>query len=297
MNTSVELIKKDNEIPIFKEKKGTSFYVKRTLIYSLLILWSIFTIFPLYWMITSSFMDPNLSANMTFSIIPKEFTLASYKYFFTFNKYVMRWLFNSLFIASVITLSNVLFASMAGYAFSKLRFPGRNTIFWILMCAIMIPGQVTLIPLYVLVVNVFNLSDTYFAIILPSLVSIYNIFLMKQYMTSIPSTLIDAARIDACTEFGIYRKVILPLAKPGLAVMGIFTFVGQWNDFFWPFLVTKTSAMRTIQVGLTSFKFADSTQYGPMMAGAVIASIPMFILFFALQKYFLQGITIGAIKG
>jgi multiple sugar transport system permease protein len=120
---------------------------------------------------------------------------------------------------------------------------------------------------------------------------------MKQYMTSIPSTLIDAARIDACSEFGIYRKVILPLAKPGLAVMAIFSFVGHWNDFFWPFLVTKTSAMRTIQVGLGSFRFADATQYGPMMAGAVIASIPMFILFFALQKYFLQGITIGAIKG
>jgi multiple sugar transport system permease protein len=161
----------------------------------------------------------------------------------------------------------------------------------------MIPGQVTLIPLYVLVLNVFDMGNTYSAIILPSLCTVGNVFLMKQYMSSIPATLIDAARIDACSEFGIFRKVILPLAKPGLAVLAIFTFVASWNDFFWPLLVTNTSSMRTIQVGLAYFKFQDSTQYGPMMAGALVASIPMFILFFSLQKYFLQGITIGAIKG
>lgn len=282
---------------VFKEERKPSYYVKRVIIYTVLIIWSIFTFLPLYWMLVSSFIDPSSATSLQFTLIPKEFTLASYKYFFTFNKDVLRWLFNSLFISSVVTISNVFFASMAGYAFAKLRFPGRNTIFWTLMSSIMIPAQVTLIPLYILIVNVFNMSDTYFAIILPGLVSVYNIFLMKQYMSSIPSTLIDAARIDACSEFRIFWKVIFPIAKPGVAVLAIFTFVGQWNDFFWPFLVTQTSAMRTIQVGLTGFKFADSTQFGPMMAGAVVASIPMFILFFSLQKYFLQGITIGAIKG
>lgn len=292
-----ELKLQNEQVEIVFEKKNKSFTIKRILIYAVLVLWSLFTILPLYFMVITAFTDPNSSANLQFSLIPREFTFASFKYFFSFDKNVLRWLFNSLFVASFITLSNVLFASMAGYAFCKLRFPGKNFIFWTLMCVIMIPGQVTLIPLYVLVENVFGISDTYFALILPCLVSIYNIFLMKQYMTSIPSTLIDAARIDACSEFGIYYKVILPLAKPGLAVMAIFTFVAQWNNFFWPLLVTKTSAMRTIQVGLSSFRFADATMYGPMMAGSVIASIPMFILFFSLQKYFLQGITIGAIKG
>ncbi|MGV3489272.1 MAG: carbohydrate ABC transporter permease [Tuberibacillus sp.] len=282
---------------IFKERKKPSFYIGRVLIFAVLILWSIFTFFPLYWMLISSLKDPNASASLQFDIIPKELTLDSFKYFFQFNEQVWRWLFNSLFISSIITLSNVFFAAMAGYAFAKLRFPGKNTIFWVLMCAIMIPGQVTLIPLYVLIINVFNMSDTYAAIILPSIVTVFNVFLMKQYLTTIPTTLIDAARIDACTEFGIFRKIILPLAKPGLAVMAIFTFVGQWNDFFWPFLVTQSNEMRTIQVGLASFKFADSTQFGPMMAGSIIASIPMIILFFSLQKYFLQGITIGALKG
>jgi multiple sugar transport system permease protein len=295
MNTQLDL--QNHVVPVFKEKKKPSFYLNRTITYSILIIWSIFTFFPLYFMFTTSLVDPHIMGTLSFSFIPKEFTLDSYKYFFTFNKHVWRWLFNSLLIASVITLTNVLFAGMAGYAFSKLRFPGRNAIFWMLMCAIMIPGQVTLIPLYVMIINVFGMGDTYSAILLPTLVSVYNIFLMKQYMTSIPSTLIDAARIDACSEFGIFWKVILPLAKPGIAVMAIFTFVSQWNEFFWPFLVTQSSEMRTIQVGLAAFKFADSTQYGPMMAGAVIASIPMIVLFFSLQKYFLQGITIGAIKG
>lgn len=285
------------EVYEFKEKKKMSFYVGRFFTYLVLISWSIFTFFPLYWMLTSSFKDPNVSASIQFSFIPREFTLESYTYFFEFNEHVWRWLFNSLFISSVVTISNVIFATMAGYAFAKLKFPGKNAIFWMLMCAIMIPGQVTLIPLYVLIINVFNMADTYAAIILPSVVTVFNVFLMKQYLTSIPSTLIDAARIDACSEFGIFRKIILPLAKPGIAVMAIFTFVGQWNDFFWPFLVTKSSEMRTIQVGLASFRFADSTQFGPMMAGSVIASIPMIILFFSLQKYFLQGITIGALKG
>jgi multiple sugar transport system permease protein len=295
MKTELEF--QNHAMPAYAEKKKSTFYVNRTIAYSILVLWTIVTFFPLYFMITTSFIDPSLNGTFSFNWIPKEFTLGSYKYFFTFNKNVLRWLFNSLFVASIITVSNVFFAAMAGYAFSKLKFPGRNAIFWVLMGTIMIPGQVTLIPLYVLIINVFHLSDTYFAIVVPTLVSVFNIFLMKQYLTTIPSTLIDAARIDACSEFGIFWKVILPLAKPGLAVMAIFTFVGQWNDFFWPFLVTQTSEMRTIQVGLAAFRFADSIQYGPMMAGAVIASIPMIILFFSLQKYFLQGITIGAIKG
>lgn len=290
-------IQRTEEVPILREQKKPSFYIGRTLTYAVLILWSVFTFFPFYWMLTSALTDPNASVALRFSLIPQEMTLDSFIYFFTFNEHVWRWLFNSIFISSVITASNVLFAAMAGYAFAKLRFPGKNTIFWILMCAIMIPGQVTLIPLYILIINVFDMADTYAAIILPSLATVFNVFLMKQYLTSIPSTLIDAARIDACTEFGIFRKIILPLAKPGLAVLAIFTFVGQWNDFFWPFLVTQTSEMRTIQVGLASFRFADSTQFGPMMAGAVIASVPMIILFFSLQRYFLQGITIGALKG
>lgn len=264
--------------------------------YSILIFWVIVTIIPLYWMVITSFRDTAVSASFRPEWFPSSMSIATYLRFFTKTD-ALRWLMNSLFVSSVLTVSNVIFASMAGYAFAKLKFPGRNTIFWILLSTMMIPAQVTLIPVYIMVVNVFGLADTYLAIMLPMIVVVGNIFLMKQYMSTLPSTLIDAARIDGCSELRVFRKVILPISKPGLAVLAIFTFVSTWNEFFWPFLVTQSSAMRTIQVGLASFKFQDATDYGALMAGSVLAALPMFVLFFALQRYFLQGITIGAVKG
>ncbi|KEQ26884.1 carbohydrate ABC transporter permease [Paenibacillus tyrfis] len=262
----------------------------------ILAFWAVITVIPLYWMIIGSFQDSLASAVFRPQMIPDIWSVAPYERFFAKNNAV-QWLLNSLFVSSVLTVTNLLFASMAGYAFAKLKFPGSNSIFWVLLGTMMIPAQVTLIPLYVLVINVFDLADTYTAMIVPTLVSVGNIFLMKQYMSTLPTSLIHAARIDACSEFGIFYKIILPMAKPGLAVLAIFTFVANWNDFFWPFLVTRSSEMRTIQVGLASFKFAESTDYGAIMAGATIGALPMIILFFSLQKYFLQGITIGAVKG
>jgi multiple sugar transport system permease protein len=263
---------------------------------AVLMLWVVITIVPLYWMVIGSFQDSKASASFNPQMWPKVWSIAPYERFFTKTN-ALRWLFNSLFVSAVITVTNLFFATLAGYAFAKLKFPGRNSIFWVLLSTMMIPAQVTLIPLYVLVINVFNLADTYTAIILPSVVTVGNIFLMKQYMSTLPTSLIHAARIDACSEFGIFRKIILPMSKPGLAVLAIFTFVANWNDFFWPLLVTRSDSMRTIQVGLASFRFAESTDYGAIMAGATIGALPMIILFFALQRYFLQGITIGAVKG
>ncbi|RKN85591.1 carbohydrate ABC transporter permease [Paenibacillus ginsengarvi] len=263
---------------------------------AVLMLWVVITIIPLYWMIIGSFQDSQSSASFRPQMWPTIWSLAPYERFFTKTN-ALRWLFNSLFISTIVTVTNVFFASLSGYAFAKLKFPGRNTIFWVLLSTMMIPAQVTLIPLYVLVINVLDLANTYTAVILPSIVTVGNIFLMKQYMSTLPTSLIHAARIDACSEFGIFRKIILPMAKPGLAVLAIFTFVATWNDFFWPLLVTQTDPMRTIQVGLASFRFAEATDYGAIMAGATIGALPMMVLFFSLQKYFLQGITIGAVKG
>lgn len=295
------LINKDNvqyaEIAIKKEKaRNRRKKVYSVVSYGILFLWVILTIIPLYWMLISSFRDTTASVSFRPEWFPSKLTLATYIRFLTETD-ALRWLFNSLFVSSVLTLSNVIFSSLAGYAFAKLRFPGRDTIFWLLLGTMMIPAQVTLIPVYIMIVNVFGLANTYLAIMLPMFTVVGNIFLMKQYMSTLPSTLIQAARIDGCSEFGIFRKVILPISKPGVAVLAIFTFVATWNEFFWPFLVTQSSSMRTIQVGLASFKFQDATDYGAMMAGSVLAALPMFILFFALQRYFLQGITIGAVKG
>ncbi|ANY74302.1 MULTISPECIES: carbohydrate ABC transporter permease [Paenibacillus] len=262
----------------------------------ILVVWSILTIIPLYWMLIGSVQDTKSAASFIPQMIPDVLSVAPYERFFSKTN-VMRWLFNSLLISSILTVTNVFLASLAGYAFAKLKFPGNKAVFWILLSTMMIPAQVTLIPLYILMIDVFDLGNTYTAILLPSIVSVGNIFLMKQYMSSLPTSLIHAARIDACGEFGIFWKVILPMAKPGLAVLAIFTFVASWNDFFWPFLVTNTTEMRTIQVGLASFVYADTTDFGALMAGATVAALPMMILFFSLQRYFLQGITIGAVKG
>ncbi|MBP1916936.1 carbohydrate ABC transporter permease [Lederbergia galactosidilytica] len=267
-----------------------------TIVYLLLVLWAVFTFVPLLWMISSSFKDSSAITSVPPELIPKNPTLDAYKRIFQVGG-LGRWFLNSTIIATVSTVINVFFASLAGYAFSKLRFPGRNAIFWVLLSSMMIPGQVTLIPLYILVVDSFQMENTYFGIIVPGMVAVGSIFLMRQFMGSLPSSLIDAGRIDACSEFGIFWKIILPISKPGLAVLGIFTFVAHWNNFFWPFLITNTNSMRTLQVGLTSFRFENLQDYGAMMAGAVCSAVPMIIVFLALQKYFLQGITIGAVKG
>lgn len=265
-------------------------------VYVLLGLWAIITFIPLVWMLSSSFKDSSAITAVPPQLIPKNPTFDAYKRIFKVGG-MARWFLNSTIVAGASTIINVTFASLAGYAFAKLKFPGSKQIFWVLLTSMMIPGQVTLIPLYMMVVNTFNLSNTYFGLIVPGMVNVSSIFLMKQFMGSLPSSLIDAARIDACSEFRIFRKVIFPMAKPGLAVLGIFTFVGNWNNFFWPFLITSTREMRTLQVGLTSFRFENLQDYGAMMAGAVCSALPMIIVFLSLQKYFLRGITIGAVKG
>lgn len=263
----------------------------------LLLLFALVTLFPIYFMIISAFAPPLESGAVSYDLVPRSFTLDSFKFFFHFNEFTYRWLWNSLLVSSIITFSNVVFAGMAGYAFSKVRFPGRNQLFWTLLCTMMVPYQVVQVPLYILVVNILKMQDTYSALILPGLCGVYNIFLMKQFLTSLPYEIIESAKIEGCSQGRIFITIVVPLSKTVLAVMAILTFMDNWNTFFWPFLITKSMKMQTIQVGLSNFRFANTTYFAPMMAGATIAALPMFILFFSLQKYFLQGVTVGAIKG
>ncbi|BFH70440.1 MAG: carbohydrate ABC transporter permease [Paenibacillus dendritiformis] len=272
-------------------------YIRNAVIITVLLLFALATIFPIYFMIISSFGDPVEAGAMSYSLFPTKFSLESYKFFFEYNEHSFRWLLNSLFVAIVVTVSNVFFASMAGYAFSKIKFRGRTALFSLLLIAMMIPYQVTQVPLYILIVNIFQIQNTYSALIMPGLVTVYNIFLAKQFMSSIPTEVLECAKIEGCNQLQVYFKIILPLSKTVLAVMAILTFMDSWNTFFWPFLVTNTMDMQTIQVGLKNFRFANTTYFAPMMAGATISALPMFILFFSLQKYFLKGVTVGAVKG
>ncbi|CAH1213839.1 L-arabinose transport system permease protein AraQ [Paenibacillus allorhizoplanae] len=271
--------------------------MRNSIIFIVLLLFALATIFPIYFMFISALGDPVEAGAVSYSIFPTKVSFASFKFFFDYSEYSYRWLLNSLIVAATVTVSNVIFASMAGYAFSKLRFKGRGFLFGLLLMSMMIPYQVTQVPLYILVVNVFNLQDTYSALIMPGLVTVYNIFLAKQFMSSIPNEIMESAKIEGCSQFQIYIRIILPLSKTVMAVMAILTFMDSWNTFFWPLLVTNTMEMQTIQVGLKNFRFANTTYIAPMMAGATISALPMFVLFFSLQKYFLEGVTVGAVKG
>lgn len=272
-------------------------YTRNTIIVVLLLLFALATLFPIYFMIMSSFGDPVEAGAISYSIWPGKISLESYKFFFQFSEYSYRWLLNSLIVASVIMISNVVFATMAGYAFAKINFKGRNVLFAVLLAAMMIPYQVTQVPLYILIVNIFEIQNTYQALIMPSLVTVYNVFLAKQFMSSIPKEVLESAKVEGASQFKILTKIIMPLSKTVMAVMAILTFMEAWNTFFWPFLVTNSMDMQTIQVGLKNFRFANTTYFAPMMAGATISAVPMFILFFSLQRYFLEGVTVGAVKG
>jgi len=272
-------------------------FTRNAIIFIALLLFAIATIFPIYFMVIQSFGEPIEAGAVDYSILPHRISFESYKFFFDFSEYSYRWILNSLIVATTVTITNVVFASMAGYAFSKLRFKGRSILFSVLLVSMMIPYQVTQVPLYILIVNVFELKDTYTALIMPSIVTVYNIFLAKQFMGSIPGEILESAKIEGANQPQIYMKIILPLSKTVLAVMAILTFMDSWNTFFWPLIVTSSMEMQTIQVGLKNFRFANTTYIAPMMAGAAISALPMFVLFFSLQKYFLEGVTVGAVKG
>lgn len=272
-------------------------YLRNGLIFIFLIFLAAVTLFPIYYMLVSSFGPPVEAGGASYSLFPRRVSFDSYKFFFNFSKYSFRWVLNSLIVAVSIVCGNVVFAGLAGYAFAKIHFRGSKVLFFALLSAMMIPYQVTQVPLYMLVVNTLKMDNSYLSLIAPTFVTAYNVFLCKQFMSSLPTEIIECAKIEGCNQLQIYWKIIMPLSKTVLAVMAILTFMNSWNTFFWPFLVTSEESMQTIQVGLKNFKFANTTYFAPMMAGATISALPMFVLFFSLQRYFLEGVTIGAVKG
>lgn len=208
------------------------------------------------------------------------------------------WFENTFVSAMLVTVLSVAFSAMAGYAFAKFPFPGREVMFWLIIATLMIPGQVTIIPLFLLVTQGLGWHDSLWAIVLPQVAAPVGIFLMRQYMRGLPTALEEAARIDGCSEPGIFMRVILPLSKPILAVWAIFTFIGAWKAFLWPLVVTGDQNLYLLEVGLKTLQFnAGPSNVGVVMAAAVLASVPMIMTFFAFQKYLTKGLTIGGVKG
>ncbi|HEX7003732.1 MAG TPA: carbohydrate ABC transporter permease [Trueperaceae bacterium] len=279
--------------------------------YATLAFWAVLSLIPIYFLFMLSFEDLGVSLTVRdIKFWPSNPSWENYVSLFQLDapfwierRPVIRWLFNSALIALVPTVSNLIFDSMAGYALAKMRFPGRSLIFGMVVATMTIPEFITFIPLYRMMFD-FEWINTYWALLFPGFAGVAGIFLMKQSIQSLPSSLMDAARIDACSEWGIFWKIILPLSKPVLAIVGITSFMAGWNAYFWPYLVAQSRDMLVLQAGLSSMMGAGATglppssnDLGMVLAGASIAAIPMIIVFFLFQKYIVQGITVGGVKG
>ncbi len=270
----------------------------------IVVLWALLSLMPLYIMYTSSFTQVGLDFDVDdISLIPENTNFDNYRNLLDRTGIlVWIWLFNSFLVAAIPTISKLFFDALAGYALAKMNFPGRRIIFWSILTSLMVPQFVTLIPLYRMMFE-FGWIDSYWALLFPGLASVSGVFLFKQFLSTLPTSLIEAARADGCSEFKIFWKIVIPLSKPAFAVMGIMSFVSSWNNYFWPYLVTNSRELFTFQVGLVSLIGVESASggqtadYGVIMAGAVIASILPVIIFLLFQKYFVKGVTVGALKG
>ena len=263
--------------------------------YVMLIFWAVLSFIPLTWLFITAFTPQDFIVRMPPKISLTLMSLENFINLFERGQ-IFRWFFNSFYIACFVTVFNLFFSSLAGYTLAKKMFPGRRAIFWMIISTMMIPGQVTLVPVFIMMTKM-RLLDTHAALILPQVVSVFSIFLMKQYIQTLPSELEDAARIDGCSEFSVFWRIILPLCRPVLAVLGIFIFVTNWNNFLWPLIMLNTPAKFTMQVGLATLQEQFATDYGILMAGAAFAAVPMIVVFLAFQKHFIKGLTIGGVKG
>ena len=259
-----------------------------------LVLLAIFFIFPLYWIITGSFKDPiavNANPPVWFPTSP---TLNNYERLF--QNPALRWLGNTVFMAVMAMLLTCITASMAGYALAKKRFPGRKLVFSIMICAMALPKQVILIPL-LKEMSFFNLHDNIWSVILPTVGWPFGVFLMKQFSETIPGEMLEAARIDGAGEVRTFVKIVLPMVTPGIGALAIFTFINSWNDYFLQLIMLNSRNNLTISLGIAKLQAEMSNDYGLIMAGAALAAIPIIAVFLAFQKYFTQGISMGAVKG
>ena len=278
-------------------------------IYSTLILVAIIMCFPYIWMVITSFKPKAEIFAYPPSLVPRAITFEHYVTVFSQTSF-FRYYCNSLLIAGTVTSVNLFFCSLAGYAFARLEFYGRNFIFILLIGTMMIPIHVKLIPLFIIAKsfplaggnNILGsggtgLINTYPGLMIPYLMSIFGVFLVRQFFMTVPEEIREAAKIDGAGEFLIYRRIMLPLSKPVLATFSIFMFTTIWDDFLWPLVITTSDKMRTVQLGLQIFQSQFSADWGPLMAATIVITVPVLLIFVAGQKYFIQGVTTTGMKG
>ena len=254
----------------------------------------LFFLFPLYWIVTGSFKDRIEITAREPIWFPMDPTVENYAKLFDNPAFL--WLFNIIFISAAAMILTCITASLAGYALGKKRFIGRGVLFTIIICAMALPKQVIVIPLAQLM-TFLNLKDTLWAVILPTVGWPFGVFLMKQFSESIPTEILEAARVDGAGELRTFFSVVFPMIKPGIGALAIFTFVNTWNDYFLQLVMLTSDTKWTLPLAIANMQGEMSTDYGLIMAGAALASVPIIIVFIAFQKYFTQGIAMGAVKG
>ncbi len=276
-----------------EKKKWTPFSIISMII---LIALTIFFMFPFYWILTGAFKLQSVAVQVPPEWFPMNPTLENFEKLLV--PLTARWFFNSIFISTMTTILVCTSASLAGYALAKKKFIGSKLVFIIFVGAMALPKQVILIPLLKFITEL-GMMDTYRALILPAVGWPFGVFLMKQFTTSVPKELLESGKIDGCGELKTFTSIVLPIVKPGIGALAIFTFIASWNDYFSQLVFTNSEVMKTLPLGLSAMAQSAefTTNYGLLMAGALLASLPMIVVFLSFQSYFTQGVTMGAVKG
>lgn len=273
---------------------------KVVLIWSLGVMLGLMWIFPLYWMVVTS-LKPESVILSSISLIPNPFTFEHYGTVFR-KALMLRWFVNSLVVATAVTVGRLALGALTGYALARMHFPGRQLIFWVLISSLMIPDELTVVPLFIGVLKL-NLNDTYWALILPALSGAFSVFLYRQFFLSFPSELEDASAIDGCSKFQTFWHIVLPLSTAVTLAGAILMFTDNWNDFLWPLLVSFHEEWMTLPVGAATFNTLNFQQtssqfgFGPAMAAMAVVAFPTLLFFLVMQRYFIQGITRTGLKG
>ncbi|HLR03156.1 MAG TPA: carbohydrate ABC transporter permease [Virgibacillus sp.] len=274
-----------------KRRGGIGKFIIHLLLFSGIIV----VAFPFIWMILSSL--KSLTDFYNFSFWPEKLDFSGYKYVFQETDF-MRWYWNSFVVAIIVTVSNIIFCSLIGYTLAKFRFRGARAIFILILSTMMIPTEMLVIPWYVLSSD-FHWIDSYWGLMFPGMMEAFGIFLMRQFMGDVPDDILDAARIDGMGEFKIWARVAMPQVKPAISALGIITFLGNWNAYLWPVIVTSSEKMRTLPVGIAMYGTSDAggIQWNTIMAMSTLTVIPMIIVFLLFQRQIVEGIALSGTKG
>lgn len=269
----------------------------KIVIHAFLVIFAVVTLIPFYWMFANSLKATGDFYSAMESLFPERPILENYVKIFTQIDFA-KWFFNSTMVSLASTALGLVICSMAGFAFGVYQFRFKKVFFWMVLCSVAIPEIVTIIPIFKMMSNL-KMIDTYSSLVLPYAVSMFGIFLMKQYIeSSLPMDLLEAARIDGLSEFRIYTKIALPLIKPGLGVLAIFLWLNSWSGYFWPLIMLKSRDMMTVPLGLATL-YSDpwNLEYGMLMAGSVVSTLPIILIFLFAQEQFISGLTTGSVKG